>query len=138
LPKKAKRYTEPDPEQRGHYVRVMPQGANVFTSIARDPYGRQVWATLGSTVELTLEEARDKAREAIRRIKEGKPAFEPPKPKPDSFETVAEEWVRRHVAKKKLRSQSDIERLLRKLVFPLWSKREFTVYDVPTSPACST
>jgi hypothetical protein len=32
LPKKRKRYIKPDPEQGGHYVRVMPQGANVFAA----------------------------------------------------------------------------------------------------------
>ena len=42
LRKKAKRYIVPDPELRGHYVRVMPQGANVFCAVARDPYRKQI------------------------------------------------------------------------------------------------
>lgn len=42
LPRKPKRYILSDPEQRGHYVRVPPQGPIVFTAVARDPYGHQI------------------------------------------------------------------------------------------------
>lgn len=126
LPKKKTRYVVPDPEMRGLYLRVMPKGANVFAAVARDPYRKQVWATLDSADVLKIEQAREKAREAIRRIKEGKPAFEPPPVKPDAFKSVAETWVQRHVAAKKLRSQSEIERCLEKYVYPSWRYREFT------------
>src|SRR5688500_3052386 len=36
------RYAEPDPELRGHYVRVTPIGAKSFVAVARDPAGKQV------------------------------------------------------------------------------------------------
>ena len=55
LPRKRKRYIVADPEQRGHYVRVPPQGPCVFAAVARSPHGKQVWATLGSADVLTIE-----------------------------------------------------------------------------------
>ena len=65
------RYALPDPECRGHYVRVMPSGVKSFAAIARDPYGKQVWATLGATDHIKIGEARDLAREAIKRSRPG-------------------------------------------------------------------
>ena len=124
LPKKAKRYTVVDPEMGGHYVRVMPEAANVFCAVARNPDGKLVWATLGNAGVLNIREARDKAREAIKRIKEGKPPFPPPE-KLDSFETVARDWLTRYVEKNKLRTNDDIGRLLNKYILPAWKKRSF-------------
>ena len=46
-----KRYFYPDPEQRGHFVRVAPKrskAANVYAVTARNPYRKQVWATIGT------------------------------------------------------------------------------------------
>jgi hypothetical protein len=89
LPRKRKRYILADPELRGHYVRVPPKGPCVFAAVARHQ-GVQVWAKLGTADVLAIEQSRDKAREAIRRIKQGLAAFEPPPIKPDS---VAENWL---------------------------------------------
>jgi integrase len=125
LPRGTRRYTVADPELRGHYVRVPPKGPNVFAAVARDPYGKQVWATLGSADVLKVDEARAKAREAIRRIKAGLAAFEPPPVKADSFLAIAESWVKRHVAATGLRSHAEIERALAKYVLPHWGDREF-------------
>jgi integrase len=125
LRKKAKRYTVADPELRGHYVRVMPTGANTFVAVARDPYHKQLWATLGSSDVMTVDEAREKARTAIKRVKAGLPAFEAPPVKPDSFEAVAGNWRKRHVEAKGLRTRGEIERCLTKYVLPHWAKREF-------------
>jgi len=125
LPKKRKRYTQTDPEQRGMYVRVPPQGPNIFVAVARDPYGKQIWTTLGANDVLAIDEARDKARTAIKRVRAGLPAVEEPPVRPDAFASVAEDWLKRHVLKKKLRSQDDIERCLAKYVLPHWGRREF-------------
>src|SRR5260221_11559159 len=86
LSRKRRRYIVTDPEQRGMYVRVPSQGPCVFAAVARSPYGKQVWATIGTADMLKIEQARDKARAAIRRIKEGLPAFKPPPVKPESFQ----------------------------------------------------
>ena len=91
-----KRITLPDPEMRGHYIRVTPKGAKSFVAVARDPGGKQVWATLGSADVLTVAEARAQARERIGRIKAGRPAIEPPPPTPDSFKDIAENYLTRH------------------------------------------
>ena len=121
----AKRLTLPDPELRGHYIRVTPTGAKSYVAVARDPGGKQAWATLGSADHLAIDEAREKAREAIKRIKAGLTAFEPPPTKPDSFQAVGENYVERHVKAKALRSQSEIERILETQINPAWKDREF-------------
>ena len=64
LKPRAARYTEPDPELRGHYIRVTPTGSKSFVAVARDPAGKQVWATIDSTDKITIDEAREKARNA--------------------------------------------------------------------------
>ncbi len=121
-----KRVTLPDPECIGHYVRITPAGAKSYVAVAREPYAKkQVWATIGSTDHFTIDEARDIGREAIKRIKAGLPAFEPPPVKPDSFKAVAENYLTRHVRANELRSQDQIERILKKYVYPAWGSREF-------------
>ncbi|HEY6753793.1 MAG TPA: integrase family protein [Pseudolabrys sp.] len=125
LKPRPQRYAFPDPELRGHYVRVQPSGAKAFVIVARDPNGRQVWHTIGNADALQIEQARDLARVAMRRIKEGKPALEAPPVQPDSFKSVAEAWVKRHVEKNKLRSEDEIKRVLEKYVYPRWQDRDF-------------
>jgi integrase len=123
--RRAKRYIEADPEQRGLYLRVPPEGPIVFTAVARDPYGKQIWATLGTTADLKIDEARERAREAIRRIKDGEQAIEPPKPKPESVAEVAENWLRRHVEKNKHRTAAEVRRQVDKYILPYWRDRIF-------------
>jgi integrase len=124
-PRASSRYAFPDPELRGHYVRVQPSGAKTFVTVARDPAGRQVWTTIGATDVMDIDTAREKAREAIRRIREGLPAFETPPTKPDSFEAIAEQWLKRHVQAKGLRSEGEVTRLLKAHVYPAWKDRGF-------------
>jgi integrase len=125
LKPRAARYTMPDPELVGHYVRVMPSGAKSYVTVARTPLGKQVWTTIGSTDHIKIDDARDKARETIRRIKAGLPAIEAPPPAADSFAVVAENWQKRHVAAKGLRTAYNIERCLTKYVLPSWRDRPF-------------
>ena len=120
-----KRQTLPDPDLRGHYLRITPTGAKSFVAVARDPGGRQVWATLGGADVLTIDEARGRARSAIQRIKAGLEPFEAPPPKPDTFGEIAGEYLVRHVQAKGLRSAPEIERVLNKYVMPHWRDREF-------------
>jgi integrase len=122
LKPRPQRYAFPDPEMTGHYVRVQPSGAKAFVTVARNPAGKQVWATLGPCNVLTIPEARSRARAAIVRIKDGKPAFEAPH---DTFETVATQWLKRHVRAKGLRSEGEVTRLLRAHVYPAWKDRAF-------------
>src|SRR5437899_1079187 len=103
LPRKKNRYILADPEQRGHYVRVPPQGPCVFAAVARSPYGKQIWATLGTADVLTIEQARDQARATIKRVKAGLPALELPPVQPDTVADVCAGWLKRHVKAKELR-----------------------------------
>jgi integrase len=125
LKPRAARYAHADPELRGHYVRVQPTGAKSFVAVTLDPHGKQVWATIGRTDVLSVADARERAKEAIRRIRDGLPAFEVPSAKPETFEAVAEQWLKRHVHAKKLRSEHEVRRLLRAHVLPRWGERPF-------------
>ena len=125
LKPRAKRFTLPDPELRGHYIRVTPTGSKTYVAVSRDPTGKQIWATIGSADVLTVDEAREKAREAIPRIKAGLSAFPPPPVAPDSFKAVAENYLTRHVRANGLRSESEITRILENQVYPLWKERPF-------------
>ena len=122
---RGKSYAFPDPQLVGHYVRVQASGSRAFVAVARDPNGKQIWHTVGSADVLKIEEARDRAREAIKRIKAGLPSIEPLPVKPDSFKAVAENWLKRHVAAKKLRSEHEIKRTLEKYVYHRWADRDF-------------
>jgi len=59
-------------------------------------------------------------------VRAGKPATEPPPPAQDSFAVVAENWIKRHVVARGLRSKDEIERSLAKYVLPSWRDRSFT------------
>ena len=120
-----KRLTLPDPELRGHYIRITPAGTKSYVAVVRDPRGKQTWATIGSTDHFTIDDARDMARKAIKRVKAGEMPFEPPPDKPDSFKAVAENYMQRHVKANGLRSQAEIERILEKYIYPAWRDREF-------------
>lgn len=123
LQPRAARYAFPDPELAGLYVRVTPNGAKSYAAVARAPGGRQVWTTLGSTSLLTIDEARAAARAAIRRVKAGLAAVEPPAL---TFKDVAEQWVTRHVRANGLRTAYEIERMLNRVIYPAWENRAFT------------
>jgi integrase len=124
-PRPGQRFAHPDPELRGHYVRVTPAGAKSFAAVTRDPHGRQIWATIGPTDRYTIEAARELAREAIKRIHAGLPAFEEPSPRPATFKDVAELWMARHVRGNGLLSTRQITRHLNAHIYPTWAGRPF-------------
>ena len=106
-------------------MRVPPKGPRSYVAIARDQYGEQELTTIGTDAELTLEQARDIARERIRRIKAGKDAVEKPKPKPESVESVLSGWLKRHVDPGGLRTEREIRRIIAKYILPNWGDRDF-------------
>jgi hypothetical protein len=125
LPREQKPYFHPDPELPKHGIRVRPTGPGTYTVITRDPFKKQRWVKVGSTAEMPIAEAREVARTVIRRVEQGLPAFEPPKPKPDSVATVLDEWLKRHVDKNKLRSAADLRRIVGKYIVPHWRDHTF-------------
>ena len=120
LKPRAARYSHPDPELRGHYVRVTPTGAKSYAAVARDPTGKQIWATIDSVDKLSIEEARDRAREAIKRIRAGLTTVRAAAERPETFGAVAENWLQRHVRAKGHRSEKEITRVLNAYVLPSW------------------
>lgn len=125
LKPRASRYTFADPELVGHYVRIQPSGSKAFVAVARDPAGKQVWATLGGCDLLTIGEARERARAVILRIRAGLPAVEAPSPKASTVADVVENWLKRHVQANGLRSERELRRLLNRHVLPAWGSRPF-------------
>jgi integrase len=120
LPARAKMYHFADPQLACHYVRVTPSGGKSYSVIARDPRGKQVGHTIGSTSLHTLEEARELARTAIKSIKAGADHAAA-----DSFAGVAEQWFKRHVQVKGLSSEREIRRYLDLHILPAFIGRDF-------------
>lgn len=110
----------------GLWVRVMASGAKAYVAMTRDPHTKkQIWITLGPVGHLTIDEAREQARTAVKRIKAGLPAVEPPAPKPASFEAVAREFLVRHVEREGLINGPEYKRIIEKEVLPTWGSRDF-------------
>lgn len=129
LKPRAARYAFPDPELPGHYIRVTPSGAKSGWAVSRDPTKpkgkEQVWAKTGTFPVISISESRELAREALKRIRAGLAPFEPPAIKPESFGAVAENWFKRHVEAKGLRSASELRRTLDRYILPVWCDRDF-------------
>jgi integrase len=120
LKPRSKLYAHPDPQLPGHYIRVTPAGSKSFVAVARDPRGKQVWTTIGNATHTGIEEAREQARDVMKRVKAGQD-----RAGPQSFQSVAEEWLKRHVDAKALRDSYEVRRVLAKHVLPEWAGRDF-------------
>ena len=103
----------------------MPSGLKSFVVVARSPRGKkQVWATIRAD-HFTIEQAREKAGEAIKRIRASQPPFEVLPPKSESFEAVTREYLKRHVAGNGHLTAHETKRIFEKYVLPAWGTREF-------------
>jgi integrase len=112
-------YSHADPALPSFYIRVMPSGVKSYAAVAKDPRGKQIWTTLGKTTDLNIEEAREKARAVIAAVRAGRDAGGP-----QTFASVAEAWMQRHVQGKGLRSSDQIRWRLNRLL-PIWGGRDF-------------
>lgn len=124
LPRKQRRYILSDPEQRALYLRVPPAGPVVFTAVVK-VRGQQTWKALGTTDELGVDEARERTREIVKRVKAGKPPVEPPKPAPQSVAAVAENWLRRVVDENRYRTAAEKHRIVERYIVPHIGDRDF-------------
>ena len=122
LKPKAKRYGVPDPELRGHYIRITPNGTKTFAAVARDPNGKQVWRAIGSHPEMKIEDAREKAIAIIRGIRATVLVERNETP---TFESVAGQWFQRHVMKNNHISERQTSRWLRKHIIPAFAGMDF-------------
>jgi integrase len=121
LKPKADRYLVRNKDLSGHYVRVYPTGTKTHYALTRDVRGKQVWHPIGDATLLKPDEAEDLAREALKAIRKGED-----RAGPQSFQAVADQWFKRHVEAKGLRSASHIRLYLDKHLLPAWAGREFT------------
>jgi integrase len=117
-----KRLTLPDPELRGHYIRITPSGAKSFWAVARDPSGKQHWKLIGSPPML-IADAREKAGQVIRSIRA---AVSGEVVDGISFEGVAAQYFDRHVDKKGLRSGDKLRKFTRRYILPAFAGMAFT------------
>jgi hypothetical protein len=119
------RFAFPDPEMAGHYVRVTPNGAKSYVAVTAAANGKQTWVTIGKAGVLTIVEARERAREAVKRVRAGLPAFEVPPDAPLTFRQVAQGWLDRKVRPEKFRTERQIVWMLDKHILPRWGERAF-------------
>src|SRR5262249_1161099 len=125
-----KTYDVPDGVVPGLCARVMPSGARSFVLIARYSGSKNpTRRSLGAYGEVTLEEAREKARTWLGLIKRGvDPRHEEDRRRQaalrqqeNSFASVAEQFIKRHVSK--TRKAAVVERELRREFIERWGAR---------------
>jgi integrase len=118
LPRKEGRYTYSDPELRGHYLRIPARSSRApiaFAAVARDPSGKQIWTTVGTADAIGIDQARELARAAIKRIKAGGPISESAKP---TVRDVADQWLERHVRSNEQRTERERGRIISRYIVP--------------------
>ena len=126
LPRKAKRYSLPDPVQPHLVLRVPVRGPVTYTAVARRKkaveHGRLVWKTLGTSAYLSLDEARALTRDAVRRIRLGFPLEDV---RGDSVADVADKWLKLVVQERGYRTARERERIVQKYIVPQLGDRVF-------------
>jgi integrase len=126
LPRRDRRYSLADPEQVGLILRIPNAGPISFAAVTRDPFGKHVWTTLGTTATMDIATARIRTREVLARVKAGLPGIESPPPPPQSVGAVAEAWLVQYVEHNNLRTAKEQRRIVEKYILPYWRDRPFT------------
>jgi integrase len=124
LPRKTRRYIVADPEQRSHYLRVPVSGPVVYTAVVK-VRGKATWKAIATTDEIGIDEARERVREIVKRVKSGRPPVEPPKPAPQTVAAVAENWLRRVVEAGRHRTAAEKRRIITRYIIPAIGERDF-------------
>lgn len=115
-------------EREVQYAERLKKGLSLMLYVSPKPHGTKTWRALfyekgkprsrklGTFPKLTVAKARQEAEE-----------FDPEKAiaatKAGTFKDVAEEWLVRHVDKQGLRTKYEIERQLKKYVYPRWQSK---------------
>jgi integrase len=123
LKPRAGRYTVPDPELRGHWIRIQSSGTKSFWAVTRDPSGKQIWTRIGPADAMSIEKSREQARDTLTRVRSGLPAIEP---KAETLGAVIDNWLKRHVEGNALRSRDKYVSLLDRHVSSDFRAREMT------------
>jgi integrase len=132
-PKTGKRYEKLDSVVPGLAIRVSETGVKSFVLIAR--YGgspNPARRSLGEYGEITLEQARDKARKWIEMVHQGKDPkadeerirLENLRRQKNTFAAVAEEFIQRAISKN--RTAAPVEREIRREFISRWGPRAIT------------
>jgi integrase len=122
LKPRAKRYAVGDPELGGHWIRIQPTGAKSFWAVGNNPDGRQIWSRIGAVDAMTIEAAREQARTILQRVRAGLPALAA---RGETLGAVIDNWLKRHVDAKELRSRAKIVDLIGRHISPEFRAREF-------------
>jgi integrase len=123
LKRRTKAYSIPDPELRGHWIRIQPSGHKTFWTIARDPNGKQIWTHVSPCDVMTIEAAREQARTILQRVRAGLPAVESVG---ETFDDVYKNWLERVVIRKGFRSCTKIENYVQRYLPTQFRERIFT------------
>jgi integrase len=95
-------------------------GTKSWRVITYDQHSKAQATKIGVYPRLSLRDARQRARDLFDNPEKFRAEVEV-----GSFGQVADNWIERHVAKNRLRSQREIERILNVYVLPRWVKRPF-------------
>jgi integrase len=122
LPRKAKRYDVWDVLQLGLVLRVPPDPSRPisYVAVSRRPKGRQIWRQVGQSHFMTLDEARDRTRDIVRKIRLNLPLDETA---PAAVTHVCEKWLELVVRERGYRGAKERERLVRKYLIPEFGNR---------------
>src|SRR5262249_24369926 len=75
LKPRVKRWSKSAPELRGHWIRIQPTGKKSFWAVTNNPDGKQIWTFVGAADAMGIEDARDRARTILQRVRDGLPAL---------------------------------------------------------------
>jgi integrase len=114
-----------DPLSPGNLFVRINKRSKAFVVVARRTDGQQVWATIGRTDVIKIDDARVEARKIVERIKGGHTPKEPPKPKAQTVAAVVADWLDLHVVPEKMRSEKEIRRRLNSFVLLRLGERDF-------------
>jgi integrase len=124
LPVKKTRYAVPDPELRGHYIRIAPTGVKSFWVVTRDKTGKQKWVRLGDADGMGIDAARDLAMTQLRLIRSSTDTTSAIVVS-TSFEAVARKFLELHVEKNELRSERVYRSYVLNRLIPAFAGMDF-------------
>ena len=137
LKPRPQRYAYPDPELRGHYVRIQPSGAKASSPSPASPDGKQVWThDRRGRRACGIEEAREQARDGDRARPRRAAGVREPRAKPSP--TSPSNWLKRHVERERPALRRRSSGCCERHVLPAWNEREFLASAAAMLPPCST
>jgi integrase len=115
-----------DDEIGGFGVRITAAGAKSFVLNYRAA-GRERRLTIGRYPVWSVERARKEAKDIRRKIDQGADPLAKPDAQaaPETFKSVSEAFIARHVEKNELRSAAEVRRIFKVYIWPEWQDTAF-------------